>query len=44
LSQRIAADLGVKVEYAAVVDHFNRLFLDEGLIHRERWIPITTQN
>ncbi len=40
LSQRIAGDLGVKVEYATVVDHFNRLFLDEGLIHRERWIPI----
>ena len=40
LSQRIASDLGVKVEYATVVDHFNRLFLDEGLIHRERWIPI----
>lgn len=40
LSQKIAADLGVTVEYAAVVQHFNSLFLDGGLIHRERWIPM----
>jgi HAD superfamily hydrolase (TIGR01548 family) len=38
LSQRICADLGVTVEYDTVVDYFNRLFLDEGLIHRERWL------
>ena len=42
LSQKIAADLGVKVEYAAVVDHFNDIFLGrngEGLVHRETWFP-----
>ena len=39
LSQKICADLGVTVEYAAVVDHFNDLFLKQGLIHRERWLP-----
>jgi HAD superfamily hydrolase (TIGR01548 family) len=41
LSQRIAADLGVAVEYDTVVDYFNRIFLysgEESLIHRERWI------
>lgn len=39
LSQKICADLGITVEYAAVVDHFNDLFLKQGLIHRERWLP-----
>ena len=39
LSQKICADLGVAVEYNAVVEYFNHLFLDEGLIHRERWLP-----
>jgi HAD superfamily phosphatase len=39
LSQRICADLGVAVEYDAVVEYFNHLFLDGGLIHRERWLP-----
>jgi HAD superfamily hydrolase (TIGR01548 family) len=39
LSQRICADLGVTVEYGAVVEYFNHLFLDGGLIHRERWLP-----
>jgi HAD superfamily phosphatase len=38
LSQKICSDLGVKVEYNTVVDHFNGLFLDGGLIHRERWL------
>ncbi len=42
LSQKILADLGHEVEYAAVVDQFNKLFLGEngqpGLIMRERWI------
>ncbi len=41
LSQRIAADLGVQVDYDTVVDYFNRIFLyngEESLIHRERWI------
>jgi HAD superfamily hydrolase (TIGR01548 family) len=42
LSQKIAADLGAKVEYDSVVDYFNRIFLGEngeGLIGRETWIP-----
>ena len=42
LSQKILADLGHEIEYAAVVDQFNKLFLGEngqpGLIMRERWI------
>ena len=38
LSQRICADLGVTVEYDTVVEYFNHLFLDGGLIHRERWL------
>lgn len=42
LSQKICADLGVAVNYQAVVDEFNRLFLGDngepGLITRERWI------
>jgi HAD superfamily hydrolase (TIGR01548 family) len=42
LSQKILADLGHQVEYDAVVDRFNKLFLGEngnpGLIARERWI------
>jgi phosphoglycolate phosphatase-like HAD superfamily hydrolase len=44
LSQRICADLGVAVEYNTVVEYFNRLFLDEGLIHRERWLPKTARS
>ena len=39
LSQKICADLGVKVEYSDVVEYFNYLFLDQGMIHRERWLP-----
>jgi HAD superfamily hydrolase (TIGR01548 family) len=39
LSQKICADLGVEVEYGDVVKYFNHLFLDRGLIHRERWLP-----
>jgi len=39
LSQKICADHGVAVEYDAVVEYFNHLFLDGGLIHRERWLP-----
>ncbi len=42
LSQKILADLGHPVEYDAVVEQFNKLFLGEngqpGLITRERWI------
>ena len=39
LSQRICRDLGVEVEYQTVVDYFNDLFLNRGMIHRERWLP-----
>jgi HAD superfamily phosphatase len=39
LSQKICSDLGVAVPYGTIVEHFNHLFLDQGLIHRERWIP-----
>lgn len=38
LSQRLAADNGVNVEYSTVAAYFVSLFLDQGLIHRERWI------
>jgi HAD superfamily hydrolase (TIGR01548 family) len=44
LSQKIAADLGVEVDYNTVVDQFNVFFLGpkndgEGLIRREGWFP-----
>jgi HAD superfamily phosphatase len=46
LSQKIASDLGVEVEYGTVVDYFNDVFLGsdggkggDGLIRRETWIP-----
>lgn len=45
LSQRIAADLGVQVDYETVVARFQHFFLGPdrdgagGLIERERWIP-----
>jgi HAD superfamily phosphatase len=39
LSQKICHDLGVEVPYAKVVEYFNYLFLDQGMIHRERWLP-----
>jgi HAD superfamily hydrolase (TIGR01548 family) len=39
LSQKICQDLGVEVPYSKVVEYFNYLFLDQGMIHRERWIP-----
>lgn len=39
LSQKICSDLGVNVDYRTIVEHFNWLFLDQGLIHRERWLP-----
>lgn len=42
LSQRIARDLGIDVEYDTVVERFNRLWMGhdgvEGLVARERWI------
>jgi HAD superfamily phosphatase len=43
LSQKIAADLGMDVEYGEVVSAFNERFLGkngDGLIRRERWFPV----
>jgi HAD superfamily phosphatase len=39
LSQKICHDLGVDIPYANIVEYFNYLFLDQGMIHRERWLP-----
>ncbi len=42
LSKKIAADLGVEVDYGAVVDYFNEIFIGrngDGLIQRELWFP-----
>jgi HAD superfamily phosphatase len=42
LSQKIAGDLGVSVEYGDVVSEFNQRFLGQngdGLIVRESWFP-----
>ncbi len=42
LSQKIAADLGVRIDYDTVVEKFNDFFLGEdgsGLIQREGWFP-----
>ena len=42
LSHRLISDRGGSIEYAAVVEYFNRIFLGEnndGLITRERWMP-----
>lgn len=39
LSRKICEDLGVHVSYDAIVEAFNDLFLTQGLINRERWIP-----
>jgi HAD superfamily phosphatase len=39
LSQKICHDLGIDIPYAKVVEYFNYLFLDQGMIHRERWLP-----
>lgn len=42
LSQRLIGDYGLTVDYEAVVDYFNRIFLGEngdGLILREQWVP-----
>src|SRR5260370_38334740 len=40
LTQKICADLGVEVDYGTVVARFNDFFLNQGLIHRERWLPL----
>jgi HAD superfamily hydrolase (TIGR01548 family) len=42
LSQKICADRGHRIDYQAVVDYFNEIFLGQngdGLIRRERWFP-----
>lgn len=39
LSQKICRDFGVDLAYSDVVEYFNYLFLDQGMIHRERWLP-----
>jgi HAD superfamily phosphatase len=39
LSEKICHDLGVDIPYSKIVDYFNWLFLEQGLIHRERWLP-----
>jgi HAD superfamily phosphatase len=42
LSQKIAADLGFRIDYDTVVSTFNGIFLGEdgnGLIRHERWFP-----
>jgi phosphoglycolate phosphatase-like HAD superfamily hydrolase len=39
LSQKMCSDLGCEIAYTDIVQHFNSVFLDEGLIHRERWLP-----
>ena len=39
LSQKICHGSGVEVPYATVVEYFNYLFLGQGMIHRERWLP-----
>jgi len=39
LSQKICHDLGVDIEYGAIIEYFNSLFLGQGIIHRERWLP-----
>jgi HAD superfamily hydrolase (TIGR01548 family) len=41
LSQKIAADLGVDLDYNTVVDYFQKIFLGDtgdGLIMKERWL------
>lgn len=42
LSQKIASDLGVEIDYNTVVDYFNQIFIGangDGLIRRESWLP-----
>jgi phosphoglycolate phosphatase-like HAD superfamily hydrolase len=39
LSQKICHDLGIDIPYPEIVDYFNWLFLEQGLINRERWLP-----
>jgi HAD superfamily phosphatase len=39
LSQKICRDLGVEIQYTTIIEYFNYLILDQGMIHRERWLP-----
>lgn len=39
LSQKICRDLGIEIPYSTIIEYFNYLFLDQGMIHRERWLP-----
>jgi HAD superfamily hydrolase (TIGR01548 family) len=42
LTQKIASDLGVEIDYHTVVEKFNEIFIGvngNGLIQRERWLP-----
>jgi HAD superfamily phosphatase len=40
LSHHLVQGFGVEVPYGDVVDYFNSIFLgDNGLVHRERWVP-----
>ncbi len=39
LSQKICRDLGMEIPYSTIIEYFNHLFLGQGMIHRERWLP-----
>ena len=39
LSRKICSDLGTEIPLPTIVEYFNYLFLDQGMIHRERWLP-----
>jgi HAD superfamily phosphatase len=42
LSQKICLDLGTSIEYDAIVERFQQIFIgtnNDGLILRERWVP-----
>ena len=39
LSQKICHDLGSSIAFESIVETFNDLFITQGYINRERWIP-----
>ena len=39
LRRRSARIWASKFRTATIVEYFNHLFLDQGMIHRERWLP-----
>ena len=39
LSRKVCEDLGFPVAFDSIVEAFNDLFITQGLINRERWIP-----